>query len=147
VDLEALAREALALSEPLARERGLRLEARLQPLRVRTHRDRALQVLLNLLANALRHARSRVVLELRAEAGEARFRVVDDGPGVPEALREHIFAPFQSYAGGTGLGLAIARRLSEALGGRVFLEDGEGGVFVFALPLEGDHGRGADRGR
>ena len=48
---------------------------------------------------------------------------------------------------GMGLGLAIARRLSEALGGRVFLEDGEGGVFVFALPLEGDHGRGADRGR
>lgn len=139
--------EALALSEPLARERGLRLEARLQPLRVQTHRDRALQVLLNLLANALRHARSRVVLELRAEAGEARFRVVDDGPGVPETLREHIFAPFHSYAGGTGLGLAIARRLAEALGGRLFLEDGEGGVFVFALPLRGGHGPSADRGR
>lgn len=83
VDLEALAREALALSEPLARERGLRPEARLQPLRVRTHRDRALQVLLNLLANALRHARSRVVLELRAEAGRPASAWWTTAPGSP----------------------------------------------------------------
>jgi Na+/proline symporter/nitrogen-specific signal transduction histidine kinase len=135
-DLKALAGEALALAEPLAREKGVTMEVHLEEVRALTDRDRVLQVLLNLLHNALRHARSRVRLELGQKAGEALFRVGDDGPGVPEALRPRIFEPFRSFAGGTGLGLFLARRLVEALGGRIWLEEGEGAVFAFALPLE-----------
>lgn len=137
-DLKALAEEALALAEPLARERGVKMEAHLEEVQALTDRDRVLQVLLNLLHNALRHARSLVRLELGQRDGEALFRVEDDGPGVPEALRSRIFEPFQSFAGGTGLGLFLARRLVEALGGRIWLEEGEGALFAFALPLEVD---------
>lgn len=135
-DLKALAEEALSLTEPLARERGIRLERALTPLFTHTDRDRVLQVLLNLLTNAIRHARSRVRLELMPKGQEALFRVLDDGPGVPEEARERIFEPFQSLSGGMGLGLYLARRLAEGLGGRVYLEAGEGGAFAFTVPLE-----------
>jgi len=135
-DLKALAEEALGLVTPLAQERGIRLEGSLAPIATLTDRDRALQVLLNLLTNAVRHAQSRVRLELAPKGQEALFRVLDDGPGVPKEARHRIFEPFQSLSGGTGLGLYLARRLAEALGGRVYLEEGEGGAFAFTLPLE-----------
>ncbi|WP_117238430.1 sensor histidine kinase [Thermus sediminis] len=138
-DLRALAEEALALVQPLAQEKRVIMEVHLEEARALTDRDRVLQVLLNLLQNALRHAQSRVCLELRHEGKEALFRVQDDGPGVPEDLRPWVFEPFQSFAGGTGLGLYLARRLVEALGGRIFLEKGEGASFAFTLPLEVDH--------
>jgi len=136
--LKTLAEEALALAKPLALEKGVRMEAHLEEVQTLTDRDRVLQVLLNLLHNALRHAQSRVYLELGREGKEALFRVRDDGPGVPEALRPLVFEPFQSFAGGTGLGLYLARRLVESLGGRIFLEAGEGASFAFTLPLEVD---------
>ncbi|TBH21457.1 sensor histidine kinase [Thermus thermamylovorans] len=138
-DLRALAEEALALVEPLAGEQGIRMEAHLAPLRAFTDGDRVLQVLLNLLHNALRHGRSRVRLELTAEGGEALFRVADDGPGVPAEARALVFEPFQSFSGGTGLGLFLARRLVEGLGGRIWLEEGQGAAFAFTLPLEVSH--------
>ena len=141
LDLREPAGEALALVAPLARERGVALEARLpqEEVRTLTDRDRVLQVLLNLLQNALRHAHSRVILELKPSGKEASFYVQDDGPGVPEEKRPWVFEPFQSFAGGTGLGLYLARRLAEALGGRVFLEADQGARFAFVLPLEVDH--------
>ncbi|WP_018111261.1 ATP-binding protein [Thermus igniterrae] len=137
-DLKALAEEALALAEPLAREKGIKMEAHLEEVQTLTDRDRVLQVLLNLLHNALRHARSRVRLELMRQGGEVLFRVADDGPGVPQAARPLVFEPFQSFSGGTGLGLFLARRLLEGLGGRIWLEgtEGEGASFAFTLPLE-----------
>ncbi|MFN4231659.1 ATP-binding protein [Thermus sp.] len=138
-DLRALAEEALALVEPLARERGIALESQLVGVQALTDRDRVLQVLLNLLHNALRHARSRVRLELTLANQEALFRVFDDGPGVPPQARTLVFEPFQSFSGGTGLGLFLARRLVESLGGRIFLEEGEGAAFAFTLPLEVEH--------
>ncbi|WP_135255548.1 ATP-binding protein [Thermus caldilimi] len=138
-DLRALAEEALALVEPLARERGITMESHLAGVQALTDRDRVLQVLLNLLHNALRHARSRVRLELALKDREALFRVVDDGPGVPPQARALVFEPFQSFSGGTGLGLFLARRLVESLGGRIWLEEGEGASFAFTLPLEVAH--------
>jgi signal transduction histidine kinase len=130
LDLREPAQEALALVAPLARERGVLLEGRLphEAVQALTDRDRVLQVLLNLLQNAIRHAHSRVILELTPSGREAFFYVQDDGPGVPEEKRPWLFEPFQSFAGGTGLGLYLARRLAEALGGRVFLEAGRGGA-------------------
>lgn len=138
-DLRALAEEALALVEPLARERGITMESHLAGVQALTDRDRVLQVLLNLLHNALRHARSRVHLELTLTNREALFRVSDDGPGVPPQARALVFEPFQSFSGGTGLGLFLARRLVESLGGRIWLEEGEGATFAFTLPLEVEH--------
>ncbi|RTI02536.1 ATP-binding protein [Thermus scotoductus] len=138
-DLKALAEEALALVEPLAREKGIAMESQLAGVQALTDRDRVLQVLLNLLHNALRHARSRVRLELTTTGPEALFRIQDDGPGVPEEARALVFEPFQSFSGGTGLGLFLARKLVEGLGGRIWLENEGGAVFAFTLPLEVAH--------
>ncbi|GAA6759711.1 ATP-binding protein [Thermus oshimai] len=136
VDLKALSEEALALVAPLAGERGVVLSGRLEALSAQTDRDRLLQVLLNLLSNALRHARREVRLTLRKEGQEALFQVEDDGPGLGAEEVERVFEPFQSKTGGLGLGLSLARRMVEAMGGRIWAEAGPGGRFAFTLPLE-----------
>jgi two-component system sensor histidine kinase KdpD len=72
---------------------------------------------------------------------EAIVRVVDQGPGVPEADLERVFEPFYrgpgDERGGAGLGLAIARGFAEANGGRVWAESrpGQGATFALALPV------------
>ncbi|MFC6087102.1 sensor histidine kinase [Sphaerisporangium aureirubrum] len=100
------------------------------------------RVVVNLLDNAVRHARSRVTVELRRR-DRAMVVVTDDGPGVPEADRERVFHRFtrlddarSSDEGGAGLGLAIVRETVLAHGGSVHLEDaGPGLRAVVLLPL------------
>lgn len=95
------------------------------------------QVLWNLVGNALRHA-SRGIGSVRISCvedelrGRVELHVIDDGPGVPEALRDQIFEPFfTTHTLGTGLGLFIARELCVANGGALFLKAGaEGGHFI-----------------
>lgn len=92
----------------------------------------------NLLQNALRHAPPDRTVLLRAtlEAGRLAIEVIDHGPGVPEALRAHLFEPFVTgHAEGTGLGLAIAREMTEAQGGRLTLANpAHPTVFRIELP-------------
>ena len=93
------------------------------------------RVLTNLLANASRHARSRVVVRLSATDDEAVVDVVDDGPGIAAADRDRVFERFTRLdaarsrdEGGTGLGLPIVRTAVRQHGGSVELLDGEGGA-------------------
>jgi signal transduction histidine kinase len=101
--------------------------------------DRVLQVVGNLLSNAF-HATpdgGRISLELARQNGTVHVAVEDNGPGIPDELRDRLFRPFVSQTGGgTGLGLAIARELSIALGGRLDLdtEVGRGSRFELVLP-------------
>jgi signal transduction histidine kinase len=92
------------------------------------------RVVANLVDNAVRHARSSVVLAVRAEGGRAVLTVVDDGPGIPAGERERVFERFARLddardrdAGGTGLGLAIVRELLRRSGGSISLEDNPDG--------------------
>jgi two-component system sensor histidine kinase KdpD len=78
-----------------------------------------------------------------ADEGSVHLRVIDRGPGIPPAEREHVFLPFQrrgdrSNGPGVGLGLAVARGLLGAVGGRVVVEDTDGGgaTMVITVPLE-----------
>lgn len=94
-------------------------EARVEPELIR----RALR---NLIANAARHARSRVVVRFATEGGEARVHVDDDGPGIPAEERERLLLPFRRGEAarsldpaGSGLGLPIAQRVVAAHGGRL----------------------------
>jgi two-component system sensor histidine kinase KdpD len=99
----------------------------------------------NLFENAIRHGRERPVLASSRLVGERLdLRVVDQGPGIPEADWERIFEPFYrggqggSAGAGSGLGLAIAKGFVEANGGRISLESlpGQGTSFIvsFSLP-------------
>jgi signal transduction histidine kinase len=91
-----------------------------------------------LVDNARRHARSRVAIELSADAGHVRAAVRDDGPGLNPHLAEHVFEPGVRGPGETpgaaGLGLPLARRLARSCGGDVVVGDGPGGCFVLVLP-------------
>jgi len=134
--------EALAMVRPQAEAKEIALAVQMEEdLRLEGDRLRSKQVLLNLLTNAVKFTNpgGRVGVEggVAGEFGE--IRVVDTGVGVPGELRERIFEAFYQGPGsaGTGLGLAIARRLVERQGGRIWMEEAEGGGsrFVFTLPL------------
>lgn len=95
-----------------------------------------------LVENALRHARSRVVIEISPTGDRVRAAVRDDGPGLDPELGERVFDPGVRGAGagddGAGLGLPLARRLARSCGGDVALGPGPGGCFVLELPRAGD---------
>lgn len=132
-DLLAAARESIG---PYGEHVRLALDDDLPPLRADpTQLERAFA---NLLENAVVHGEGKPVL-VRSRLVGARLvvRVVDQGPGIPENLRERIFEPFYRApgapsGGGSGLGLAIARGFIEANGGEVEVESlpGQGSSFV-----------------
>lgn len=96
----------------------------------------------NLLENARRHAAGRATVTLRQYTGRVVITVCDNGPGVPEHLRERIFEPFYRLAGaterdgGVGLGLALVKSIVQRHGGSVRCEghSGGGACFVVNLP-------------
>jgi signal transduction histidine kinase len=141
--LEPLVEEALAILAPVAQERGVSLTVAGGPLPgpVPCDRERILQVLSNLLGNALAFARRGGHIEVGLSLGEheAQVTVHDDGPGIsPEDLPQ-VFERFsKSRSGGTGLGLAIVKGIVDAHGGRVRVESrpGEGATFAFTLPRD-----------
>jgi two-component system osmolarity sensor histidine kinase EnvZ len=97
----------------------------------------------NLLENALRYGDGQAVgLELDCGADAARIRVLDRGPGIPEAEWDKVFQPFYRLeasrsrdTGGSGLGLAIVRQLADVQGWRVELRPREGGGLVAELTI------------
>lgn len=103
------------------------------------------RVMRNLLENACRYAPEGSVITLSAEALPeqciAVFRVMDKGPGIPAELRQRVFERFfrvEKHRGGqisTGLGLSICKHIIERHGGRVYVEEGEGCVMCFTVPL------------
>jgi len=105
------------------------------------------QVLGNLLSNALRYAPPHEPVEVRLvpQGREVVFEVRDWGPGIPIDEQSRIFERFHRVGhymtrepGGAGLGLYLAKRLVEAMGGRIWVSSrlGHGSVFSFALPVE-----------
>ena len=142
VDMRALCERAYATFAEEARARGIDYELELGEGAVLvTDGDRVLQIVTNLIANALHWTPEggRVDLGLSAQNGEVAVAVADTGPGIAPQEEERIFRPFWSGdGGGTGLGLTIARELALALGGRLELhsELGHGSRFVLVLPLQ-----------
>jgi len=102
------------------------------------------QVLINLVINACdameQTPEPHLEISTRAAAGTVELAITDNGPGIPDALREKIFEPFfttKPVGKGTGLGLAISYGIVERHGGRLTADSpAEGGArFTLALPL------------
>ncbi len=138
--------EVAGLFRPLFEEHRATLRLVLDPeCRARFDRLRIEQVLTNLITNALRYTAPGGVIELSARqlpGGLAEVAVCDAGPGVAAEHRERIFEPYvrigeESGAGGLGLGLAICKRIVEAHGGTIGVDEGPGGGsrFAFTLPI------------
>jgi signal transduction histidine kinase len=142
-----LVREAVEAVRAIAQERGIALEARAgaELPAARADRDRVLQVLVNLLSNAIdvTPAGGRVELLAEADARAVRFSVSDTGPGLSPDEAAHVFEPYRrgnapGYKG-TGLGLAIASGIVAAHGGSIGVDavPGQGARFWFTLPRAG----------
>ncbi|GAA5226598.1 DUF4118 domain-containing protein [Paeniglutamicibacter antarcticus] len=107
----------------------------------------AQRIVVNLLANALHHGAGsrRPILAASQFAGRTEIRVVDFGPGVPEAHKDAIFVPFQRHGDmdnltGLGLGLALSRGFAEGMGGSLDAEATPGGGLTMVLSLPGAPG-------
>lgn len=142
IDLSALTAEAVVMLESLAEERNVVIEP--EPagsLPANGQEPAVIQILVNLIGNAIRHspAGSTVHLSFDRTHATASVTVADQGPGIEAADQQRIFERFErveSKEGGTGLGLAISRRLARSMGGDVTLESapGEGARFTLTLP-------------
>jgi signal transduction histidine kinase len=106
---------------------------------VEADRNHLFRVLVNLLRNAAEAGASRVRVRVRAIGHTLAIELADDGPGLPDVVRENMFRPFTSTrrTGGSGLGLAIARDLMLAHGGDIDLiaTGPNGTTFRLTLPL------------
>jgi signal transduction histidine kinase len=91
------------------------------------------EIVANLVDNARRHAVATVGVQVQERESAVTIRVADDGPGVPDELREQIFQRFVSLdgRGGSGLGLPIARAYAQALGGDLDYD----GAFALTFPV------------
>ena len=113
-------------------------------LTVRADTDLVERALSNLADNAIRHAKaSRVLIGARVRVGRVRLWVIDDGVGVAEADRRHLFDDYvqgsdhgDEVRGGFGLGLASVRRIAGLMGGDTGLDPGwrKGAAFFLELP-------------
>lgn len=144
LDLATVADECAQLTRTLVDERGLVLRVDLQAAPCRGDAGSLAQIITNLLTNAVQHSPAGGVIHLGTgvSADSAWVRVADQGPGVPEEHRAHLFDRFyrveasrNRHSGGAGLGLAICKAIADAHGAGLTLEDAGGGGSVFVLTL------------
>ena len=146
-DVCALAREVVQLMEPLALEKNLELTLDLptEEVRIETDADKFRQVLVNLLANAVKYThRGAVRIGIARKEEFVCVDVSDTGAGIAPEHLPHIFEPFWQVdrrqrvkGGGTGLGLAVVQRTVKQLGGRVAVTSqlDQGSRFTVHLPV------------
>jgi signal transduction histidine kinase len=145
VDLADLARRAAGLLVLRAKERGVRIQT--PPLGETAMASgeyrRVLQVLVNLIGNAVRHTPKDSTIWVRVDVENDRAKVVvaDQGGGIDPSDHQRIFEPFErlglSGTDGSGLGLYISRRLVRAMGGDLTVDSalGQGARFILDLPI------------
>lgn len=134
-----LVTRALQLAQRDLERKGIHVQRHDHPETVRADPDLATQMLVDLLANACDASPEggAISVATRSRDGLVEIDVTDEGPGVPEDVRERIFEPFFSTrSDGTGLGLAVARQIARAHGGDVRVDGStarRGACFVLTL--------------
>jgi PAS domain S-box-containing protein len=146
VEAMVLLRRAADVAYPQANQAHITLRIEAPPMQVLADEERILQVLNELVANALKFSQSDTTIRLSAHPsaeGQVTFSVDDQGRGISPEKLERIFDRFQQgdasdsrALGGTGLGLALCRSIVEQHGGRIWAEStpGQGSRFQFTLP-------------
>ena len=144
IDLADVARRAAGLLAVRAGDADVAIERPMPGVQLWARGDfrRTLQILVNLIGNAVRYAPrgSIVLVGLRHTGGMATVTVADEGKGIAPDDQARVFEKFQrvdpTEPGGNGLGLYIARRLAQAMGGDLTLDSaaGQGACFTLALP-------------
>jgi signal transduction histidine kinase len=129
--LAPIVREALDAFAPIARSRGVTIDAKLdESLEGMVDADALRQILLNLVDNAVKYGPPGQTIRVTLGAvGDSVVLVVqDEGPGIPEEERERIWAPYYRLAadaegsvGGSGIGLSVVRDLAERMGGHTYV--------------------------
>ena len=148
VDIAQAFENVKKLSQVQAAQKRLRLTFRSPKVMVRADPGKLQQILLNLVANAIKFTHEGEIMlsarVLRAK-GHVRFEVRDSGIGIPQEIQHDLFQKFvqgngsttRQY-GGSGLGLAICKNLVEFMGGQIWLSSagpGQGATVFFTLPL------------
>jgi anti-sigma regulatory factor (Ser/Thr protein kinase) len=147
IDLADVARRAAGILAVRAAERGISIDAPKlgEHLPAIAEFRRVLQVLLNLVGNAIRYSpdNSQVWIRLEDAGSRARLVVADQGPGLSEDQQAKVFEKFERLGrsgedGGSGLGLYISRRLARAMGGDLSVESapGQGARFILDVPAD-----------
>jgi signal transduction histidine kinase len=142
VDLAALAAEAVVMLDASAEEHQVTIDLQaIERLRANGDERGVIQILVNLIANAIHYSPAEGVVRLTFAQGSASasVTVTDQGPGIAAADQQRIFERFErahQREGGTGLGLAISRRLARSMAGDVTLDSapGRGARFTLTLP-------------
>lgn len=158
IDVRAVVEDAISeiLGFAVEREISLVIGATYDDARVDADADRLMQVLTNLMSNAVKFSPpgGKVEIEVARENGMVRISVVDHGPGIATDYQARIFEKFSQVdasdsreRGGTGLGLSISKSIVEMHGGEIDLrsELGDGATFFFTLPEVTSGGDGAVR--
>ncbi len=137
-----LSAEAIQLVQEAAQKQAVTIElvGADQPLLAIGEQRGAVQILVNLLANAVRHSphNGNVALILERRGEQVAVTVADEGPGIAEADQLRIFERYERVddsPGGIGLGLAISRRLARSMGGDIELQSSLGSGARFTLLL------------
>ncbi len=149
VDLRDVINDALNATRQLIREKNIHLETAIKPKppAVRGDRDRLIQVMVNLISNAVKfcpESGGQISIRMAAAEREVRIDVQDNGIGIQPENQQIIFEKFRQirHSGlgrppGSGLGLAIVKSIIEHHGGRIWVQSrpGQGATFSFTLPL------------
>ena len=129
------------MNQEYLHQNGIVLEIRPADVPIHVDLNKLLRVLQNLVynaADALKDRAGRIVISGRCADGAAEICVQDNGPGIPEDIKQRLFEPFVTSGkkGGTGLGLAIAKSIVEAHHGQIRCEStpGSGAAFYVRLP-------------
>ncbi len=146
VDAEEIARHVVQIHKPAAGEVSLAFSAQRRAPALRADRDQVIQVLTNLVQNALEAVKElpdgAVTVSTDTDGHYVTFTVADNGPGIAPEIAARLFEPYATTkAAGTGLGLAIAQRIALEHNGELSYvgrsANGKGAVFRFMLPIEG----------
>ena len=139
--------EAIKRFKPITEAKNILLISRIeQELNLTCDPERILQVLSNLVSNALKFVPAhsgRIEICARRSNGSLLFSVKDNGIGIPKDKQQNLFRKFYQVdtslqgTGGSGLGLAICKGIVEAHGGRIWVEseEGKGSAFYFSIPI------------